>query len=290
MSAARGGDGASKATRTALQRAVFLDRDGTIILNDGDLGDPSRVELLPGVAEGVRQLCANDYAIVVVTNQGGVARGKYDEAAVHATHAQLERVLCEATGLPQVVHAFYFCPFHPEGSVEAYRREHPWRKPAPGMLLAAAQEHALDLPASWMVGDHERDVQAGAAAGCRSILIGAANGTSDADYFARNVDEAATRILHVDAPQVAAGVVTLHAAHPNLLEDAALRLAITAAAESLAERTGVRLFALEWTGSQLTATLAGGEIVALGFAAELRRATQRWWQGHGGSGPLWAGA
>jgi D-glycero-D-manno-heptose 1,7-bisphosphate phosphatase len=284
VSAARGGDGASKATRTALQRAVFLDRDGTIILNDGDLGDPSRVELLPGVAEGVRQLCANDYAIVVVTNQGGVARGKYDEAAVHATHAQLERVLCEATGLPQVVHAFYFCPFHPEGSVKAYRREHPWRKPAPGMLLAAAQEHALDLPASWMVGDQERDVQAGAAAGCRSILIGAANGTSDADYFARNVNEAATRILHVDAPQVAAGVVTLHAAHPNLLEDAALRLAITAAAESLAERTGVRLFPLEWTGSQLTATLAGGEIVALGFAAELRRATQRWWQGHGGSG------
>ena len=127
MSAAHGGEGASEVTRTAPHRAVFLDRDGTIILNDGDLGDPSRVELLPGVAEGVRQLCANRYAIVVVTNQGGVARGKYDEAAVHATHARLEEVLREATGLPQVVRAFYFCPFHPEGSVEAYRREHPWR-------------------------------------------------------------------------------------------------------------------------------------------------------------------
>ena len=284
------GRGAAGAARAAVRRAVFIDRDGTIILNDGDLGDPGRVELLPGAADGMRAMREAGYALVVVTNQGGVARGKYDEAAVHATHERLEQVLRRVTGLPAVVDAFYFCPFHPEGTVERYRREHPWRKPAPGMLLEAAQAHGLDLAASWMVGDQERDAQAGAAAGCRSILLGPASGASAADFFARDLGEAAARIAHEDAPRIAAGVVTLHAAPEVDLREPRLREAITAAAESLAERTGVRLAALEWGTQGVTATVEGGEIVALGFVAELRRTSDRWWRAHGGSGPLWAGA
>jgi D-glycero-D-manno-heptose 1,7-bisphosphate phosphatase len=281
---------ASASAGAAVRRAVFLDRDGTLILNDGDLGDPDRVELLPGVASALRSLRGAGYALVVITNQGGVARGRYDEAAVHATHERLEQVLRHETGLARVVDAFYFCPFHPQGTVERYRREHPWRKPAPGMLLEAAREHALDLAASWMVGDQERDAQAGAAAGCRSILIGAPSAASDADFFAHDMAEAALRIAHEDAPKVAAGMVTLHASPEVDLHQPRLRDAITTAAEGLAERTGVRLRGLDWNTHGLTATVEGGEIVALGFAAELRRTTDRWWRAHGGSGPLWAGA
>ena len=281
--------GAAGAARASVRRAVFIDRDGTIILNDGDLGDPDRVELLPGAAAAMRALREAGYALVVVTNQGGVARGKYDEAAVHATHQRLEQVLRHETGLPEVIDAFYFCPFHPEGTVERYRSEHPWRKPAPGMLLAAAQEHALDLAASWMVGDQERDAQAGAAAGCRSILIGTPDAGSAADFFARDLAEAAARIAHEDAPQVEVGMVTLHAAPAVDLREPRLREAISAAAEGLAERTGVRLAGLDWNTHSVTAAIEGGEIVALGFAAELRRTADGWWRAHGGSGPLWAG-
>ena len=286
MSSSRGAGMA----RAAVRRAVFIDRDGTIILNDGDLGDPEGVALLPGAAGAMRALHHAGYALVVVTNQGGVARGKYDEAAVHATHERLEQVLRRETGLGRVVDAFYFCPFHPEGTVERYRREHPWRKPAPGMLLEAAREHGLDLATSWMVGDQERDAQAGAAAGCRSILIGAPSAASEADFFAHDLAEAALRIAHEDAPKVAAGMVTLHAAPEVDLHESRLRAAITTAAEGLAERTGVRLRGLDWNTHGLTATVEGGEIVALGFVAELRRTTDRWWRAHGGSGPLWAGA
>ena len=281
---------AADAAGAEARRAVFLDRDGTLILNDGDLGDPDRVELLPGVAQAMRALHQAGYALVVITNQGGVARGKYDEAAVHATHERLERVLRERTGLSAVVDAFYFCPFHPEGTVERYRREHPWRKPAPGMLLEAARQHALDLASSWMVGDQERDAQAGAAAGCRSILIGAPSADSAADFFAHDLAEAARRIAHEDAPKVMAATVTLHAAAEVDLGEPRLRQALTTAAQALAERTGVRLLALEWNTRSVAATVQGGEIVALGFAAELRRTGERWWRTHGGSGPLWAGA
>jgi D-glycero-D-manno-heptose 1,7-bisphosphate phosphatase len=281
---------AAGAARAAVRRAVFLDRDGTVIRNDGDLGDPALVELLPGAVDAMRRLREAGYTLVVVTNQGGVARGRYDETAVHATHERLEQVLRRETGLRAVVDAFYFCPFHPEGTVERYRREHPWRKPAPGMLLEAAREHGLDLSASWMVGDQERDAQAGAAAGCRSILLGAPSAASDADFFARDLHEAAQRIAAEDAPKVAAGVITLHAASEVDLREPRLRSTVRAMAESLAERTGVRLAALDWNSHSLTATVEGGEIVALGFAAELRRSTDGWWRAHGGSGPLWAGA
>ncbi len=285
MSAAAGGGPAAPG-----KAAVFLDRDGTLILNDGDLGDPDRVELLPHAASGVRLLRDSGYTLVVVTNQGGVARGRYDEPAVHATHERLERLLRQATGLDRAIDAFYFCPFHPEGTVERYRREHAWRKPQPGMLLAAATEGGLDLARSWMVGDQERDAAAGAAAGCRSVLLGSASAASVADFFAPDLHAAARRILHEDAPRVSAGVVTLHAAEPGSLADRATRLALDATARALAERTGVRLVSLEWTADQVTATVEGAEVIALGFAAEWRRTTSAWWRSRGESGSLWAGS
>ena len=155
--------------------AVFLDRDNTLIANDGDLGDPREVRLLPGVPEALARLRAAGFALVVVSNQGGVARGVFTEAQMNKVNDRIETLLVEATRLPRVIDRFYCCPYHPEGSVERYRREHPWRKPAPGMLLAAQRDLGVDLAASWLVGDQARDVAAGEAAGCRTILLGGEN-------------------------------------------------------------------------------------------------------------------
>ncbi len=173
-----------------MQKAVFIDRDNTLILNDGDLGDPDRVRLLDGAAEGIRSLGAAGFALVVVTNQGGVARGRYGESDVELVHDRLHELLGREHPI-----AFYFCPYHPEGSVETYTREHSWRKPAPGMLLAAAEDLDLDLGRSWMVGDQVRDAEAGRSAGCRTILIGDGHPADAADHLVEDFEGAARLII-----------------------------------------------------------------------------------------------
>lgn len=150
---------------------VFLDRDNTLIENDGDLGDPGKVRLLPGVADGLRRLKDAGYRLVVVTNQGGVARGHYGEHEVDAVHARIAQLVDEQSGGHRLLDRFYYCPFHPDAPLEEYRREHPWRKPQPGMLLQAATDLALDMDRGWMLGDQARDVLAGRAAGVRTILV-----------------------------------------------------------------------------------------------------------------------
>ncbi|MFG0292246.1 MAG: D-glycero-alpha-D-manno-heptose-1,7-bisphosphate 7-phosphatase [Phycisphaerales bacterium JB050] len=181
-----------------LKPAVFLDRDDTImgcdeVVEHGDMGYPELVQLLPGAKEALQHLSDAGFTLVVATNQGGVARGRYPEDAVHAVHDRLNELL---GGL---ITAFRFCPYHPLGTVPAYTTEHPWRKPQPGMLLDAASEHGLDLNSSWMVGDKLRDCQAGRAAGCRTVLIGpqagAHDGEESVDYIAPDLAEAATIIL-----------------------------------------------------------------------------------------------
>ncbi len=160
--------------------AVFLDRDDTLVAcNDlpappapaarGDLVDPALVRLLPGVREGCRRLAGAGYALVVVSNQGCVARGGATVERVHEVNARVNELL---GGL---IERFYFCPYHPRGVVPEFTREHPWRKPAPGMVLAAARDLGLDLARSWLIGDAARDVEAGLAAGIgagRCVLIG----------------------------------------------------------------------------------------------------------------------
>lgn len=152
-----------------MNAAAFLDRDNTIIENDGDLGDPSKVVLIQGAASAIASLRGLGYKIVVITNQGGVARGKYGEADVEAMHRRINEILHETSNTK--IDRFYYCPYHPEGTVEKYRREHPWRKPQPGMFLQAAKDMEIDLSQSWTIGDMMRDVEAGAAAGTRTILL-----------------------------------------------------------------------------------------------------------------------
>ena len=179
----------------SMQPAVFLDRDNTLIANDGDLGDPDAVVLLDGVSDGVRRLDEAGYRLVVITNQGGVARGCYEEADVEAVHQRVQTLL----GPPPQL-SFYYCPFHPKGTVAKYTREHPWRKPAPGMLLEAAKREQLDLAASWVIGDQPRDAEAGLAAGCRAILLGDHDESIDARVLrTKTFTEAVERILEQGA-------------------------------------------------------------------------------------------
>src|SRR5688572_5808918 len=150
--------------------AVFFDRDNTLIACDGYLGDPSKVALVEGAPEAVARARALGYATVVVSNQSGVARGMYDEAAVHAVNARMDELL-EEQNPAAVIDRHEFCPYHPEGTVSQYRVDSDMRKPKPGMILCAADKLALDLSRSWLIGDTPRDIEAGKAAGCRTILF-----------------------------------------------------------------------------------------------------------------------
>lgn len=150
------------------RRAAFLDRDGTINEDVNYLRDPSQVRLLPGAAEALKRLRDSGFQIIVASNQSGVARGMLTEQTLAEIHREL---LSQLAAQGATVDAIYYCP-HLPGSTEApYGRECDCRKPAPGLLLRAARERNLDLGRSVMIGDSERDVRAGLAAGCRAVLI-----------------------------------------------------------------------------------------------------------------------
>lgn len=184
---------------------VFLDRDNTLIANDGDLGDPAAVKLLPGVAEGLLRLKSSGFRIVVVTNQGGVARGRYGENDVERVHRRVAELVDASSGGERVIDRFYYCPYHPDGTVPEYRREHPWRKPQPGMLLQATEDLRLDLDRGWMVGDQPRDVLAGRAAGCRTVLVAAKaeSGEGGGDFHVASFAAAVDVILAHRQPEPA---------------------------------------------------------------------------------------
>jgi D-glycero-D-manno-heptose 1,7-bisphosphate phosphatase len=151
--------------------AVFFDRDNTLIVSDGYLGDPSQVVLVEGAADAVARVRALGFAAVVISNQSGVARGMFDEEAVRAVNLRMDELL-KADNANAVIDRHEFCPYHPEATVEAYRQDSPLRKPKPGMLLAAAEGLKLDLARSWLIGDAPRDVEAARAAGvARTILF-----------------------------------------------------------------------------------------------------------------------
>lgn len=149
-------------------KAVFIDRDDTILNDPGYITSPGQLQLLPGVVQALSQLKKLGYLIFIVTNQSGVARGYITEQQLEDIHRQLKNMLAtQGAG----VDGIYHCPYHPDGSVEAYAVESELRKPQPGMLLKAKDEYDIDLTASWMIGDSYRDIQAGKAAGCRTIMV-----------------------------------------------------------------------------------------------------------------------
>lgn len=149
-------------------RAVFLDKDGTLIENVPYNVDPALIRLMPGAGAGARALHRAGYRLIVISNQAGVARGYFPEAALVAVERRLRELLA-AEGVPLA--GFYYCPHHPAGTVADLAIACECRKPQPGLIRRAAGEHGIDVAASWMVGDILDDVEAGLRAGCRAVLL-----------------------------------------------------------------------------------------------------------------------
>ena len=149
--------------------AVFLDRDGVLVEDRGLLIDPAELRIPDGVPSGLRRLKEAGFRLIVVSNQTVVARGVITPEGLEAIHAQMLRLLEEA-GAPRL-DAVYCCVHHPDADLPEYRVRCDCRKPRPGSLLRAAEEHGLDLAASFLIGDRVTDIAAGAAAGCRTVLL-----------------------------------------------------------------------------------------------------------------------
>ncbi|ARN55743.1 D-glycero-alpha-D-manno-heptose-1,7-bisphosphate 7-phosphatase [Sedimentisphaera salicampi] len=180
-------------------KAVFLDRDNTIISDPGYISKPEQVKLIQGAGKALRCMQQLGYKLFVVTNQSGIARGLLTEERLDEIHSRLKSLLMQE-GVE--LEGIYYCPYHPEGELEEYRMESFERKPAPGMILQAAEEHNIALEKSWLIGDRYRDIKAGRAAGCCTILINLP-GNEDKkdksdpppDYAAVNIKEAANIIM-----------------------------------------------------------------------------------------------
>lgn len=146
-----------------MKRAVFLDRDGTLVREAEYLSSPGELEILEGVPRALRLLAEAGYTLIVVTNQSGVARGYFDMGIVESIHWELLRRLQEEGA---EVEAFYVCPHHPDftGSCTC-------RKPKPGLVERACKDWDIDPKASWVVGDKALDVELARAVGCRAALV-----------------------------------------------------------------------------------------------------------------------
>lgn len=148
---------------------VLLDRDGTIIVDHGYVGSIDRVHLIDGAAAAIHSFNQAGIPVAVVTNQAGVARGYYGIEDVMKVHEHLAERLAEHGAH---VDLFLFCPYHPEGVVSAFARSSEDRKPRPGMAKAAAEALALELEASWVVGDSAADVGLARAVGASAVFVG----------------------------------------------------------------------------------------------------------------------
>jgi D,D-heptose 1,7-bisphosphate phosphatase len=154
--------------------ALFLDRDGTTIVDKDYLADPDKVELIPGVAEGLIEAKRRGYKLVILSNQSGVARGMFDNATVDRVNQRLIEILARQ-GV--VLDGLYYCPHYIGGRVPEYSISCYCRKPAPGMAERAAKELGIDLRRSWVIGDKEDDLSLGRVLGANSMLVRTGYGT-----------------------------------------------------------------------------------------------------------------
>lgn len=144
-----------------MHKAVFLDRDGTIAKDVPYCSRPEDFDLLPGAAEGIRLLNEHGLKVIVVTNQSGIARGYFTEDILTGIHDKMQKGLAEHKAH---VDAIYYCPHHPDDNCDC-------RKPKTALLLKAANDLNIDVEQSYMIGDADKDVQLGKAAGCKACLL-----------------------------------------------------------------------------------------------------------------------
>jgi D-glycero-D-manno-heptose 1,7-bisphosphate phosphatase len=158
--------------------AVFMDRDGTINEQMGYINHLSRFHILPGVPEAIKLLNDNDYLVIIVTNQSGVARGYYPIGLIQEIHTFMRESL-KKEGAD--IDAVFFCPHYPRGKVEKYTRECDCRKPKTGMIKQARESFDIDMSKSYMIGDHFKDLEMAHNCGLRSIM-------GEVDYILPRLD------------------------------------------------------------------------------------------------------
>jgi len=186
------------------RRAAFFDKDGTLVPSIPDNVDPERIRLLPGARTALGQLHAAGYLLFVVSNQPGVAHGRFREEALHLVEERL-RSLFEREGVPLA--GVYFCPHDPQGTLVDYRVACTCRMPRPGLLIQASHDFHLNLHRCWVIGDYLDDIEAGHKAGCRTVLINAGNETQwhvtrerTPDFLAKDLSEVGHIVLHHPIP------------------------------------------------------------------------------------------
>ena len=147
-------------------KAIFLDRDDTLIEDPGYISNPKQVKLLDGVPKALISLKNLGFKLIVVSNQSAIARGIITEKTLGTIHDRLRQLLAEEGAF---IDGIYYCPYHPDGVVPKYRKESNCRKPNPGMFLKTAEEMDIDLSQSWAIGNSLRDIEAGKRAGCEGL-------------------------------------------------------------------------------------------------------------------------
>ena len=191
----------------SLRPAIFMDRDGTLAHEVGYVNDASRFRLFPWSVEAVRLVNRSGFAAVMVTNQAGVARGYFPEAAIAEVHALLGAAIADGAARLDGV---YYCPHHPQAGQPPYRQDCDCRKPRPGLLTRAAKDLGLALERSWVVGDRLGDLQVAWAVGARGAMVKTGYGRGELrhhapswprqpDLVAEHVLEAVSRIVHAGA-------------------------------------------------------------------------------------------
>ncbi|MGM9571665.1 MAG: D-glycero-alpha-D-manno-heptose-1,7-bisphosphate 7-phosphatase [bacterium] len=175
-----------------MHKAVFLDRDGTIIEDPGYLSRPEQVRFLPGAIKGLKKMQEAGYLLVIITNQSGIARGYFTEDDLKKVHDYLtEQLARQGIDLAGI----YYCPHHPEKGYPPYVKKCRCRKPGSALLERAAEELKINLAASWMIGDKASDILAGKRAGCRTVLIaGQAAADCQPDWLASDLEAAYLKI------------------------------------------------------------------------------------------------
>ncbi len=178
-----------------MQKAVFLDRDGTIIEDTGYVHERDKVRFLPGASQAIKSLNENGFRVIIITNQAGVARGYFTEEAVKEINSFVQESLANEGAFIDMI---YYCPHHVEGIIDEYKKECYCRKPNPGMIEQAVRDFDIDLKNSFVVGDHLSDVEAGRRAGCKTILI--------AGGHSQNKGEESLQISNYVAPDLSEAV------------------------------------------------------------------------------------
>ena len=181
-------------------KAVFLDRDGTIIEDSGYISSPDQIKFIPGSIEAIKQLNQAGYKVIIISNQAGIARGLLTEDMLQTIDKIIHRQILSGGGH---IDASYYCPHHPEHGVYPYKQVCECRKPHPGLIKRAVRDQALELAGSFMVGDKSSDVETGKRAGVKTVFVRTGHGREDEtklkekpDHRADNLAEAVRWILN----------------------------------------------------------------------------------------------